>query len=267
MKKDAMVLFAFLLLLTGCDMIDYHPYDVRISGETKINARNIAKIEARCEGKTTLRFAVMGDSQRWYDETKEFVTHANKRGDLDFVIHGGDISDFGVTDEFLWQRDIMNKLLVPYVVLLGNHDCLGTGKEVYSKVFGATNFSFIAGDVKFVCLNTNAIEYDYTEAIPDFNFIEDELTNRKEKFNKTVFSMHVSPYSGIFNNNVAKVFQKYITQYPNLQFCTVAHDHGISVNDIFSDGVMYYGSDCMKRKSYLLFTITPQSYDYEVVYY
>lgn len=27
---------------------------------------------------------------------------------IDFVIHGGDMSDFGVTKEFLWQRDIMN---------------------------------------------------------------------------------------------------------------------------------------------------------------
>ena len=34
------------------------------------------------------------------------------------------MSDFGVTDEFLWQRDIMNKLRVPYVALIGNHDCL-----------------------------------------------------------------------------------------------------------------------------------------------
>ncbi len=34
------------LFMGGCDMIDYHPYDVRISGPTDINNRNIAKIEA-----------------------------------------------------------------------------------------------------------------------------------------------------------------------------------------------------------------------------
>lgn len=32
------------LLLTGCGMIDYHPYDVRISGETDVNAHNIEQI-------------------------------------------------------------------------------------------------------------------------------------------------------------------------------------------------------------------------------
>ena len=52
----------------------------------------------------------MGDSQRWYDATEDFVKEINKRDDIDFVIHGGDMSDFGVTKEFLWQRDIMNGL-------------------------------------------------------------------------------------------------------------------------------------------------------------
>ena len=45
---------------------------------------------------------------------------------------------------------------VPYVGLIGNHDCLGTGEETFRIVFGDPNFSFIAGRIKFVCLNTNA---------------------------------------------------------------------------------------------------------------
>lgn len=31
------------LFMGGCDMIDYHPYDVRISGQTDINNRNIER--------------------------------------------------------------------------------------------------------------------------------------------------------------------------------------------------------------------------------
>ncbi|HRL86226.1 MAG TPA: metallophosphoesterase, partial [Bacteroides uniformis] len=114
MKFPKLLYPSFLcLLIAGCDMIDYHPYDVHISGETDVNAHNIAQIEQNCQNKTTIRFVTMGDSQRWYDETDDFVSHLNKRDDIDFVIHGGDVSDFGVTDEFLWQRDIMNKLKIP----------------------------------------------------------------------------------------------------------------------------------------------------------
>ena len=244
------------LLLAGCDLIDYHPYDVRISGETDVNAHNIEQIEAKCKGKTTIRFITMGDSQRWYDETEDFVKEVNKRDDIDFVIHGGDMSDFGLTKEFLWQRDIMNGLKVPYVVLIGNHDCLGTGAETYQAVFGPTNFSFIAGNVKFVCLNTNALEYDYSEPIPNFGFMEQELTDRADEFEKTVVSMHAHPFADVFNDNVAKPFQYYIT-----------HNHGFDDRILFDDDVHYIVSDCMKSRSYLVFTITPEKYEYELVEY
>ena len=46
MKQYAPLLLSLLcLLMHSCEMIDYHPYDVRISGETNVNAHNIAKIE------------------------------------------------------------------------------------------------------------------------------------------------------------------------------------------------------------------------------
>lgn len=260
--------FSLILLITwGCNIIDIHPYAVKPKGEKDINAKNIQRIESSCKDKQTIRFVTMGDSQRWYDETKDFVKHLNNRNDIDFVIHGGDMTDFGVTDEFVWQRDIMNGLKVPYVVILGNHDCLGTGEQTYKTLFGEENFSFIAGKVKFVCLNTNAIEYDYSHPIPDFDYIEKEMTTRSDEFEKTVVSMHARPLAEQFNNNVAKVFHRYVTEFPKLQFCTAAHDHRVTAEDIFKDGVMYYGSDCMKRRSYLVFTIKPEGYEYEVVFY
>ncbi len=263
----ACCLLSACILASSCDLIDYHPYDVRISGETDINATNIAKIESACLGKDTIRFVTMGDSQRWYDETEDFVNHLNQRTDIDFVIHGGDFSDFGVTDEFLWQRDIMNGLDVPYVGLIGNHDCIGTGEETFKIVFGDPNFSFIAGGVKFVCLNTNAIEYDYSEPIPDFEFIENELHSREDEFDKTVFSMHIRPGCDEFNNNVSLIFHKYISSFPGIQFCTAAHEHRVFEEDLFGDGIMYYMSGCMKDRTYYIFTITPDGYEREVVYY
>ena len=244
-RKNMNAFLACLFLFSGCDIIDYHPYDVRIKGETDINAKNIEKIEANCKDKTTIRFVAMGDSQRWYDETEKCINSINEMEDIDFVLHGGDVSDFGLTDEFLWQRDIMNGLKVPYVVLLGNHDCLGTGKDTYMKVFGPTNFAFIAGNVKFVCLNTNALEFDYSEPIPDFNFIEKQWTERQDEFEKTVVAMHGRPGSDVFNNNVSKVFQRYITQYPGLQFCINAHDHRSTADDLFSLHTMGFRGEAL----------------------
>ncbi|MDL2291610.1 metallophosphoesterase, partial [Bacteroides sp. OttesenSCG-928-F21] len=244
---------------------EYHPYDGKIQGETDINRKNIARIEKACADKETIRFVFMGDTQRSYDDTEDFIKLINQRSDIDFVIHGGDISDFGLTNEFLWQRDLMNRLKVPYVVLLGNHDCLANGNEVFQKVFGDYNFSFMAGNHKFICLNTNAIEFDYSMPVPDFEFIEKELADNNPKHEKSIVVMHAPPYNEQFNNNVARVFQKYITQFPDLEFCLHAHTHSVSASDIFEDGIIYYGCANIAKRNYLLYTLTPDNYIYESI--
>ena len=118
-------------ILSSCEIIEYHPYDTRIEGEVGLTEKNIRLIEDKMRGRREFRFAMISDTQRRYDETKEVVNIINNRGDIDFVLHGGDVADFGETKEFLWARDFLNKLRVPYVCLLGNHDCLGTGFDVY----------------------------------------------------------------------------------------------------------------------------------------
>ena len=100
-------------LLTGCELIDYHPYDTRIQGSHHLTNPNLRRIEQTCAGKTKIRFAQISDTQRWYDETRAMVADINARTDIDFVVHCGDISDFGVTKEFELQRDILQKLRVP----------------------------------------------------------------------------------------------------------------------------------------------------------
>lgn len=37
--------------------------------------------------------------------------------------------------------------------------------EAYRAVFGPLNYAFTAGDVRFLCLNTNALEFDYSVAL------------------------------------------------------------------------------------------------------
>lgn len=36
---------------------------------------------------------------------------------------------------------------------------------------------------------------------------------------------------------------------------------------IFDDGIHYVTSDCMDYRTYLVFTITPEKYEYELVKY
>ena len=44
-------------------MIEYHPYDLDIDGETDVNRRNIERIETATRGKEEIRFAVISDTR------------------------------------------------------------------------------------------------------------------------------------------------------------------------------------------------------------
>lgn len=261
-----LVCAACILLLYSCDLIDYHPYDGRVKGDQNLNIKAMEQITGLCRDKDTIRFAMMGDTQRWYDETEDFVTDVNNRDNIDFVIHGGDISDFGLKKEYEWVRSIMGKLKVPYVALIGNHDVIGNGDQVYRKIYGEENFAFIAGDTKFVCLNTNAFEYDYSNPVPDFGFLRKQLADSLSH-TRTIAVMHAPPGSEQFNNNVKEIFHYTLTKFPQLLFALHAHDHNTKISDMFGDGILYYGCTCMKKRAYFLFTLTPDNYTYEEVHF
>lgn len=266
--KNLLVLSTVAFVLSGCDMIDYHPYDTRVDGAHGINERNMARIEEACAGRDSVRFVLISDTQRWYDETNDAVASINARDDIDFVVHCGDISDFGVTKEMELQRDIFEKLDVPYVVLLGNHDCLGTGADTFRYIFGNPDFSFNAGDTHFLCINSNAYEYDYSVDIPNFSFIRADRDSLPADVRRTVVAMHAQPTSEQFNNNVAEYFEEQIKMYPGLSFCMCGHGHKTQVNDLFGDGVLYYECAAATSREYVIFTLKRDGgYEYEVIEY
>lgn len=263
MNSKYLLIYCLTLLFAGC--VEYHPYDTRVEGAMDINRKNIARIESECRGCQNLRFAVVSDSQRWYDELEEAVMVINRREDIDFVIHAGDVTDFGLRVEFEAQRDILNKLRVPYVCLIGNHDCIATGKDIFAKIFGATDMAFTAADVRFVCLNTNSLEYDEGK-VPNLGFVEQELLAMSDDVIRSVVVMHAQPFSDQFySREAALVLQQQLRQLPNLQFCVHGHGHRYKEEDIFGDGVTYYECDNVGDKSFLVFTLNDDGYECEKV--
>ena len=267
----AMILTALPLgmpiLLSSCgDVFDTHPYDVNVKGETDINAKQIAVIEKQFANKDTLRVAFISDTHLWLSDARDQVADLNRRN-VDFVLHCGDLTDTGTGKEFEWSRDVLKSLRYPFVALIGNHDFLGTGNQTYEIMYGKMNFSFIAGRVKFLCLNTNATEYTYLAAVPDFDYMEEEMAKDTDKFDRTFIVMHAPPYSDQFNNNVCKAFRRYLDFFPGLMCCVYGHNHEDVVSDMYNDGLIFYGIDCAVHRNYRIFTITPDGYEVEKIEY
>ena len=273
-RQTRVSLLSFLAYLsvavwTGCDVIEYHPYDTRFTGARDINARNAAEIERRTAGREKICFAVLSDTQRWYDETHDCVTDINARDSVDFAIHLGDLTDFGLTREFEWMRDELERLRVPYVCLRGNHDCLGTGLSVFHAMFGSHNFAFRAGHTHFLCLNTNSLEFGAEEPVPDYAYMLNDLNSLPADILHTVVCMHAQPGSDQFPlSDTAPYFQEIVRRFPATAFCLCGHEHSTEIRDTFSDGILYYECGAAKKRAYLLFTLSDDgSYTYEVVDY
>ena len=73
MRKGNLLLLLLIVCFTSCEMLESHPYDAHITGERGINAKNCERIEEAMKGKKTFRFAMISDTQRWYDETEKVV--------------------------------------------------------------------------------------------------------------------------------------------------------------------------------------------------
>ena len=260
-------------LLTGClfsacqSIFDVHPYDMNLHGEHDINAAQIVRIRQLYNTRDTLRIAFISDTHQWYTQTKAEIADINRRKDIDFVIHCGDMTDTGTTNEFRMFRNILRDLDAPHVVLLGNHDFLGTGDQTYEWMFGPRNFSFIVGRIKFLCIDTNAMEYGRVAPVPDFDYMEREITADSTDFDRTIIIMHAAPYSDEFNNNVSRVFNYYTLQFPGLMCCIYGHDHVDITHRIYEDGPMYHSIDCAQHRNYKIFTITPDGYEVERIDY
>ena len=132
-----------MLCLFSCDLLEYSPNQV-FDRDTPVNLndKNLEKLFST-PGDDTITIAFVGDSQRFYDELDKFIEKANSITSIDFVFLAGDVTDFGLLEEFEQVQNLFSKLDKPYIGVVGNHDLMAKGEETFQHTFGPMNFSFV----------------------------------------------------------------------------------------------------------------------------
>ncbi|TLM87950.1 metallophosphoesterase family protein [Hymenobacter jeollabukensis] len=246
---------ALLLLTTGCHLLEFSPSQVAATGGARqLTAQNLARLrqQPRAAGGDTVRFVFIGDTQRFYDETAEFVRSVNRQRGIDFVLIGGDISDFGLGREMQWMHARLRRLQMPYLTVIGNHDQVGNGRAAYQAVFGPLNYSFEYGGTRFVLIDTNGREVGCNGTVPDLGWLRRELADTTRR---TVVACHVPPNDNDFDQQLTPAYAAALARHPRLVLHLAAHVHRYTAKHPFHDAVPYITTYSLQKHRYHIVSV------------
>jgi len=265
-KQHKYILFFLsILIFTSCEKIfDYSPYVIDFDdANTNINDKSIARIVSQDNTDGVITIAFTSDSHRSFDELNDFVSSVNSLNEetqVDFVVHVGDLADFGLPKQYLWSNESLLKLNVPYVVVIGNHDLVSNGGDAYQQMFGVYNYSFVYDSVKFVVINTNSLEFDNNGKVPDINWLRTQL-KPDNTFGKAVVLFHVAPMHDEFDPNLIDDFRDALSENQNVLFVVHGHMHDYSVTTPYSDSIPYVNVYSTEHKKYNVIRIKNETFE------
>jgi Icc-related predicted phosphoesterase len=248
-----------IIIFASCEkMFDYSPYVIDFDEEnTNVNSKNMAKLANQQNDDSVITIAFTGDTHRSFDETDEFVKSVNEINNtkqVDFVIHVGDIADFGLPKQYLWGNSYLLKLNTPYFVVLGNHDLVSNGGDAYLEMFGQYDYSFVYDQVKFIFINTNSLEFDNKGNVPNISWLDQQL-QPNSSFRKAVVLFHVAPMHSEFDPNLIDAFNQTLTKYNNVLFVAHGHMHDYSVSSPYNNGITFVNVYSVEHKKFNIIEI------------
>jgi 3',5'-cyclic AMP phosphodiesterase CpdA len=237
-------------------------------GDRNLNLVNAAKIQALgLKPEDTIRIALISDTQRFYDETEDVVVSINtlnqvKGHGIDFVIHAGDITDFGIMNEYRWIHERLKKLQMPYLAVIGNHDCVGNGKVIFEEMYGPHDYSLTIARNRLVFLNSNSLEYT-KDVPPNLTFLEQALQD-VGNYNNAFVIAHVPPFDEDFDRNKEPGYAGLINQF-DVKYSIHGHQHNHRLRQPYGDGRNYLVVGSVEKRQYVVMTLIGRQVSYEVV--
>jgi Icc protein len=246
-----------LLLIIACSckkLFTYSKNEIQLEEKAKDqNLRNLERLRSNPQ-QGPFRFVVVSDTQRFYDELDEFVKKMNSYPDISFIVLIGDVTDFGLRSEYLWISERLQKLSAPFIVVIGNHDMLGNGRELYRQMFGPENFSFHYGEHKFIAINSNSREVGYNGSLPDTAWLGQELTITSPRQKVFVFA-HVAPFSGDFDRSLEQAYVTILANNGNVAYSIHGHEDISYLGQPYGPPVNYLVVNSIKEKKFVLINV------------
>lgn len=181
------------LTLSGCNY-EISPWatDPNCSNKVSIeyNLNRLAEFEKQVGVRDTYQVAIVSDPQSYPGAFENVIEHVNTLEDVDFILLTGDLADTGIKAEFEWVCTVMEKAKQPIFAVIGNHDALAFGKDIWSKYFGPEDYSFTYQNSKFIAYNDNKYEF---ANVPDRDWLAQETQGYEDR-DFTIVTSHIAPW-------------------------------------------------------------------------
>ncbi|WP_430809794.1 MULTISPECIES: PQQ-binding-like beta-propeller repeat protein [unclassified Carboxylicivirga] len=141
-----------------------------------------------CKQEGSVRFAFLTDLHvvpgNDNEHVLDLVVEEINKGDFDFVVITGDLTNMGSDEELHAVKDGVDGLTIPYYILPGNHETnwSETGGATYKKLFGADRFYFEHNGYGFVGFNAGPYMKmgDGHVKSEDLKWLQSELPEAKD---------------------------------------------------------------------------------------
>ncbi|WP_206367082.1 metallophosphoesterase family protein [Sphingobacterium sp. SGG-5] len=236
----------------------------------QLNLQAIARI-GQLPVEENFSFLLISDTQIGYKQLKDFVTHANttySTDDIAFVLHGGDITDFGASYEYNDYFKFTERLKFPIVATIGNHDMLGNGTAIYRKAFGPENFTFDFGKNRFIVFNSNSRERAFDGSTPDLGWIRQQLD--KEDLDEMVnifYLSHIDPLSSDFDPALSQDFAHLVADSDKARLVMNGHAHAYHLTTPFQDNLPYLIIPAIHTRSYVKVDVADHTVNIQLISY
>jgi Icc-related predicted phosphoesterase len=235
--------YLLILLLTACGAPEFSPWQTNTE-YNDLTAKHLAWLDSIDGEFEPFTVGISGDPQAVVGHLRRVIDITNIRSDIKFLTILGDITDLGLRREWIWVGDSIEQSNKPVLTVVGNHDGLSNGHEIYKKMFGAFNYSFTHKDVKFVMWNNNLYEWGQ----PDFEWLQHEV----ESHHRVVVMSHQPPYSGTLTDEHE---DRWLEIRRNTNMIASLHGHVHHGSLTYEDNLPIYTVDRVTGSHYGTMTI------------
>jgi 3',5'-cyclic-AMP phosphodiesterase len=259
------LMLAATIFLSACDPFELSPYQVAAdglpSGLTRANLAELGKDTAQAGAGFSM--AVLSDVHTRYDELRAAVAHIEADTSIRLTLVTGDLTQSGLYREYRWMAGILSRLSRPWFTVLGNHDALANGVELYRRIFGPLEYSFTFRGAKMVFYNDNAWEFPC--CVPDFAGLEAELSDPEGA--ARLFAISHQPPFGDQLDSAAGCRLKRLLEDRGVALSIHGHQHNYHLGRLDGGKVMYLVADKIGARNYAKVTVRGDSQAVERVYF